>query len=240
MSACQSGNLDIVSKMIELNVDLTIKDAQNRNALFYCIENGKDEAITAIGLILDKNPELVQHCLNQVTSECSNRKTLLIFAVQKANKDIVKVLLDRGVNVNGCLEDTQEGPLHLAVKRYRKKSSDNSNVLAIINLLMQRKVNHLAKTKNGKTVLDMCQDDEVRRLIEEFSVKDEEKKRPQVKPGTHEASREMLKKYNNVIKSQMKQSQIVMRLNDRTDDVNLQKQAAAVFEQHLAEKQKKY
>jgi hypothetical protein len=72
--------------------------------------------------------------------------------------EMVRVLLERGVNIQGCLEDTQETPLHIAVRKYRKKV-DNSTILAIISILLDKKVNPLAKTKTNKTAIDMCPDD---------------------------------------------------------------------------------
>jgi hypothetical protein len=42
MAACATpGCVDIVDKMIECGADLSIKDAQNRNALFYSMDNSK-------------------------------------------------------------------------------------------------------------------------------------------------------------------------------------------------------
>lgn len=38
MSACSNGACDIVGKMLELGADVTLKDSQNKNALFYCID----------------------------------------------------------------------------------------------------------------------------------------------------------------------------------------------------------
>lgn len=38
MSACQNGFSEIVAKMLEYNADVTLKDSQNKNALFYCID----------------------------------------------------------------------------------------------------------------------------------------------------------------------------------------------------------
>lgn len=37
MLACFSGHVDIVAKLLDLGADVTIKDYQNKNALFYCI-----------------------------------------------------------------------------------------------------------------------------------------------------------------------------------------------------------
>ena len=70
-----------------------------------------------------------------MTSEASNRKTLLIYAVEKTNREMVRALLNRDVNVNSCLEDTQETALHIAVKKCKKKG-DNSIILSIIDMLL--------------------------------------------------------------------------------------------------------
>lgn len=67
----------------------------------------------------------------------------------------MKALLSRDSNVNSCLEDTQETALHIAVKKYKKKS-DNSNILAIIDMLLERKINSAARTKSNKTALELC------------------------------------------------------------------------------------
>jgi len=60
MSACQSGFVEIVAKMLELGADVTLKDGQNKNALFYCVDT-KDEAVgvTLLNMILDRYPEQV-------------------------------------------------------------------------------------------------------------------------------------------------------------------------------------
>lgn len=66
--------------------------------------------------------------------------------------------------MNQCLDDSQETALHLAVKKHRKKG-DNSVILAIIDMLLEKKINASARTKTGKSVLDMCQDEEWKRTI---------------------------------------------------------------------------
>ena len=55
MSACQSGFSEIVAKMLDFNADVTLKDGQNKNTLFYCIDT-KDEAmgVTLLNMILDR------------------------------------------------------------------------------------------------------------------------------------------------------------------------------------------
>jgi hypothetical protein len=56
--------------------------------------------------------------------------------------------------------------LHIAVKKNRKKTNDPAVINAIITLLMERKVNPLLRTKQGKTAMDL--DEESKKLIEDL------------------------------------------------------------------------
>ena len=90
-----------------------------------------------------------------------------MYAVEKTNKEMVRALLARDVNVNCCLEDTQESALHIAVRKYKKKG-DNSAIMSIIEMLLEKKINANGRTKSNKSVLDVCPDEEWRRTIEKM------------------------------------------------------------------------
>lgn len=62
-----------------------------------------------------------------------------------------------------------------------------------------------------------------------------------MKHASQEVGRDMIKNLNNVMKSNLKkQTEVALRVNDHSDEVNLEREAAAAFEEHIADKERKY
>jgi ankyrin repeat protein len=154
MLACLESNAEFIRQLLDHKVNVEHKDSENRNCLFYIIDNKKkEEGVAMMTIILDCHPSLAN-------STASNNKSLLIAAVEKCKPELVKVLLEKGANPNQSLSDTRnrsidlvETPLHIAMKNWKPLTEKNFKTI-IVQLLMYR-ADTMIKNKKGKAPIEM-------------------------------------------------------------------------------------
>ena len=132
-------------KMLQYQVNLALKDAEGENVVILSLnsyEQHKDNALKILSLILEKDPQLAD-------SEFGH-KSALILAVEKNNKEIVRILLDKGANPNYSCGDTQDTPMHVVVRKLKKKG----DALEIAKMLLEKKVNLNVRNKQGRLATD--------------------------------------------------------------------------------------
>jgi ankyrin repeat protein len=123
MFACLRGDIQLIDCFMKHKPNLNLKDANNRNALFYIINADKgDNADLILTLILKginvNEPEKIGNHFYH---------SPLTLAVSKEMKNTVKILLENGADVNYILEKDGNTALHYAV--------NNTNI-EIIELLL--------------------------------------------------------------------------------------------------------
>ncbi|MCB1175979.1 MAG: ankyrin repeat domain-containing protein [Leptospiraceae bacterium] len=116
MIAANDNNLEIANILIESGVDVNIKNKENgKTALMYAASNGFIEMCQLI--IADKDIVL--------NAKDKSGKTALMHAVFNARKEVTKLFIDAGANVNSRT-DTDESAMTFALKSGRSE---------IVNLL---------------------------------------------------------------------------------------------------------
>jgi len=139
MIAAQRGFLELVQSLLELNVDMRLKDRSGRTALFYAIE-ANNENVDVVSFLLDHGADL--------NHESQERATPLLRAVERGYYGITKMLLEKGANLHTGFDGSGDTALHLAVKRNDKR---------IINLLFEYGCDPNKKNKKKLTPRELCQ-----------------------------------------------------------------------------------
>lgn len=108
-AACQGGSINIVEFLIQQNVNLFFTDKRGWSLLHAACYNifPKDDHLSVINLLLDQKLE--------TSFTCNNGFTPLYFASVGDSIDIVKLLLNRGADVNHHTERSCTS-LHIACK----------------------------------------------------------------------------------------------------------------------------
>lgn len=109
-------------------------------------------------------------------------------------------------------------------------------ITAIVGLLVERKASPQLRTKQGRTPLELCPDEEARRALEELLAPQEERRKPK------SSSYQDLKIMNNFIKSSClkKEPAQIVRINDSADRQAIHRKAADVYTEHLERKEQTY
>jgi len=90
MIASEKGSLDLVSKLLELEAHLELKDNWGNTALFYAID-AKQNNLQIVSFLLDKGAD--------PNAKCKNGTTPLFRAVEINNLLIVETLLKKKCNI---------------------------------------------------------------------------------------------------------------------------------------------
>ncbi len=138
MAAAASGVVRVISRLLELGVDIEDKDATGRTALCYAVEENRLEAMACLlergaypGVASGSRGNLVTEALRQGKQEAAlllleagasprsrgaDSETLSRIAVGNGNLMILKELVRRGIDLKKE-RGTSEGLLHLAMEK---------------------------------------------------------------------------------------------------------------------------
>jgi ankyrin repeat protein len=143
--AASAGDAELVASLLDAKADPNIKD-----------DWGSSPALAAIRLTANSPYKrilslLLDHGADAETTD-SDGKTLLIIAVERADKELVELLLAHKADVNA---QTPFGstPLHFLVSSYNQRSYES--VSAIAELLFSAGANVNLQNKDGKTPLNL-------------------------------------------------------------------------------------
>ena len=148
MYACHKGDLQLIHTILKHNPNVNLKDANNRNSLFYAINADKgdnaDVVLTLINSGINVNdPE--KETKDSATAVAGHSP--LTLATQKNLKNTVKALLDNAADPDWTVFKDGNTALHYAVK--------NSNI-AIIQILLLKNANLRAINKDNYTPLSLA------------------------------------------------------------------------------------
>jgi ankyrin repeat protein len=149
MLAAMEGDVYLAQILISHGCNLNITDHNNRNAIFYAIENthnnsdNRDKTSSSyfeiINLLINSGINL-----NQIDKEGHSPLTL---SVLKCEKEIVRILLNNNADVNHQVMKDGNTPLHYAV---------NLNKPDLIQMLLLRKPDLGIQNKNGQTPMEIA------------------------------------------------------------------------------------
>jgi len=97
MVASERGLLELVQALMDLNVDVKLKDKYGKTALFSAIE-ANNENTDVVSLLLEYGSD--------PNHEAQDRVTPLLRAVEKGYCEITKILLEKGGNIHSTYEST--------------------------------------------------------------------------------------------------------------------------------------
>ena len=143
MYACLKGDLQLVHTILKHNPNVNMKDANNRNALFYAINADKGDNADIVLTLINSGINV-----NEPEKESNlTGNSPLTLATQKNMRNTVKALLDNSADPNWVVAKDQNSALHFAVK--------NSNI-DIIEKLLQKNANLRAINKDNYTPLSLA------------------------------------------------------------------------------------
>jgi len=116
-----------------------MKDNNNRNALFYAINSNNSDNIEMIN-------NLIINGININDNDCEGQSPLTL-AVQKGQKETVKILLNNGSDVDHKVSRDGNTALHYAV---------TNNKPELIFLILSKKPNLNIKNKNEQTPMEIA------------------------------------------------------------------------------------
>jgi ankyrin repeat protein len=143
MYACLKGDLQLVHTILKHNPNVNMKDANNRNALFYAINADKGDNADIVLTLINSGINV-----NEPEKESNlTGNSPLTLATQKNMRNTVKALLENSADPNWVVAKDQNSALHFAVK--------NSNI-DIIEKLLQKNANLRAINKDNYTPLSLA------------------------------------------------------------------------------------
>jgi ankyrin repeat protein len=143
MYACLKGDLQLVHTILKHNPNVNMKDANNRNALFYAINADKGDNADIVLTLINSGINV-----NEPEKEGNmTGNSPLTLATQKNMRNTVKALLDNSADPNWIIAKDHNTALHFAVK--------NSNI-DIIEKLLQKNANLRAINKDNYTPLSLA------------------------------------------------------------------------------------
>jgi ankyrin repeat protein len=137
------GDLQLVHTILKHSPNVNMKDASNRNALFYAINADKGDNADIVLTLVNSGINV-----NEPEKEGNlTANSPLTLATQKNMRNTVKALLDNGADPNWVIAKDANSALHFAVK--------NSNI-DIIEKLLQKNANLRAINKDNYTPLSLA------------------------------------------------------------------------------------
>ncbi|GLH08976.1 Poly [ADP-ribose] polymerase tankyrase [Gryllus bimaculatus] len=134
--ATMGGNCEIIELLIQMGVDDRSGKSNYEKCIFLAAMVGKVEAMKTLlkhGAVIDKtNP---RHC------------SLLHYGNVSKNDEIIRLLLDVGIDPNVQEYSAKNAPLHIAVK---------SGVLKIVEMLLEKGAKPNVTTQDGRTPLHLA------------------------------------------------------------------------------------
>lgn len=140
MPAAEKGYADIVRALLKLGVDPQAVDNDRTTTLMYALRGGNRETIQAI---LSRADNLSK----QINTNNLIGDDLLMAAAQGGDTDSVRLLLDKGMNVNAVSGMTGMTPLHYAACAGKTET---------VKLLLDHGANVGARNRSGQTPLNLA------------------------------------------------------------------------------------
>ena len=139
MLAAAENDLYLAQVLIQHGCNLNFLDHNNRNALFHSINSAFQDQSEMVNLLVNSGVNL-----NQLDAEGLSPLTL---AVLKGDKEIVRILLNSGADVNHQVLKDGNTALHYAV---------NLNKPELIQLLLLKKPELSVRNKNNQTPMEIA------------------------------------------------------------------------------------
>ncbi|XP_046645722.1 putative ankyrin repeat protein RF_0381 isoform X2 [Daphnia pulicaria] len=135
---------ETVQFFIENNIDVNIKDKDERNALhFLCMFYGKEDLIDLIQMLVRRGI-----VVDSTDNEGQNALHLLCEHYKKDNiKAIIAILIDNGIDVNSYTKEKWNA-LHISCKHYQRE-----NLIDVVKLLIERGIDVNLKNNFEDTAL---------------------------------------------------------------------------------------
>lgn len=131
-SASEDGNVEIVKRSIDANVDVDARDQYGATALHKASFKGKTEVVK---LLMEANAD--------IDARKDDGETALLVASQKDQTEVVKLLIDAGADVNAC---SHYGSLALY-------GAGEEGRIELVRLLIDANANVDARNSYGSTAL---------------------------------------------------------------------------------------
>jgi ankyrin repeat protein len=132
ITASRTNNISIVKKLLDMDVDVNVKNKDGRNALMLASLNGNTKIVK---MLLDKGAD--------VNVKDNNGDNALMWASLNGNTEIVKMLLDKGADVN---EKNKYGYNALML-------ASSNGYIDIVKMLIDKGVDVNVKSKYGENAL---------------------------------------------------------------------------------------
>jgi ankyrin repeat protein len=139
MLAAGENDLYLAQVLIQHGCNLNLLDHNNRNALFHAINSAFQDQSEMVNLLVNSGVNL-----NQVDADGLSPLTL---AVLKGDKEIVRILLNSGADVNHQVLKDGNTALHYVV---------NLNKPELIQLLLLKKPELSIRNKNNQTPMEIA------------------------------------------------------------------------------------
>src|SRR5574344_1161776 len=144
--AAYKGKLDIVKELIKAGANLKIKDKNDSCAIHWCNKN--------LGEYLE---ELIKAGAD-VNAQDGDGNTVLIYAANNEDLDIIKLLIRLGANVDIVNYDDDTALIYAALK----------NNIEIVDILLKNRKNKNKLNKNDYYFFDYLSDENKKYIIDKF------------------------------------------------------------------------
>jgi len=146
-AAAEQGNLDMVKLLLDKGADPNLQDAHGRTPLFLALDRKHFEVATTLA----EAGSDAQRCMN-------HNRTLLMAAIEAKQPTLVSWALEQGADLNAIRDDKRNATALMLA------AADGD--LELVSLLLDKGADVTLKNHEGKTVLDLCKNQEVKALLQ--------------------------------------------------------------------------
>lgn len=139
MLAAQECDLQLAQILLKYGADINMRDNLCRNCLFYLLNSEKDDILEFLSFLIKNDVNV-----NEVDLDGNSP---LIIAVNKNMKQILRMLLANGANVDHKVSDSGNTALHIAVQ-----SCD----IEVVQIILSYRPNLGIVNKNNETPIELA------------------------------------------------------------------------------------